>query len=66
MTDDLLTRDMLAKLIHVKPGTISEWTRRGRIPAVRLSLKVVRYRLSDVLAAILPENQAKKGGEHDR
>lgn len=63
--DDLLTRAMLAEVLHVKPCTVSAWTRNGRIPAVRLSPKVVRYRLADVLAALeRPDNRpARKGGE---
>lgn len=63
--NDLLTRAMLADAISVKPGTISAWTRAGRIPAVRLSPKVVRYRLADVLASLerRDNRSARKGGD---
>lgn len=52
MSDDLLTADELAERLKVQPRTIREWTREGKIPARRLSHKVIRYRLSDVVAAL--------------
>src|SRR4051812_41712584 len=50
--DDLLTIEELAERLKVKTTTIREWGRSGRIPARRLSHKVVRYCLPDVLAAL--------------
>jgi excisionase family DNA binding protein len=58
-SDDLLTRKLLADFLRIKPRTVSEWTRSGRIPAVRISRKVIRYRLADVLAALQSEPRAE-------
>jgi excisionase family DNA binding protein len=49
---DLLTADELAYRLGVKPGTIREWHRAGRIPCRRLSRKVLRFDLAAVLAAL--------------
>jgi len=49
---ELLTVVQLADKLHVRPRTVHEWARRGRIPAVRLSSKVVRFDWASVLAAL--------------
>lgn len=49
---DLLTTSEIAKRVKVSPTTIRSWTRRGLIPAVRLSRKVIRFNLDAVLAAV--------------
>jgi excisionase family DNA binding protein len=50
--DDLLTSAELADRLRVKPSTILEWQRSGRIPSIRLSHKVLRFSLAEVLAAL--------------
>jgi hypothetical protein len=50
-TTELLTRADLAARLGVRPHTIGIW-RAGRIPARRLSPKVVRYDLDAVLRAL--------------
>jgi len=50
--DALLTADELAGRLGVKPGTIREWHRAGRIPSRRLSRKVLRFDLTAVLSAL--------------
>jgi excisionase family DNA binding protein len=49
---ELLTVNQLAERLHIKPRTVQAWARRGRIPAVKLSAKVVRYEWPAVLAAL--------------
>lgn len=49
---DLLTAAELAKRLQVTPDTVREWTRRGTIPRLRLSAKVIRYDLRRVLEAL--------------
>jgi excisionase family DNA binding protein len=49
---ELLTADQLADRLRVRPRTVQAWARHGRIPTVRLSAKVVRFRWSAVLAAL--------------
>jgi excisionase family DNA binding protein len=50
--DDLLTAAELADRLQVKPDTVLGWHRSGRIPSIRLSHKVLRFSLSDVLVAL--------------
>jgi excisionase family DNA binding protein len=50
--DDLLTAAELADRLRVRPSTILEWQRSGRIPSIRLSHKVLRFDLTAVLAAL--------------
>ena len=52
MSDFLLTAKELADRLRVKPTTIREWTRRGIIPAIRLSPKVVRFDFEEVKNAV--------------
>jgi excisionase family DNA binding protein len=60
--DDILTRAELAARLGVRPDTIGRWTRSGRIPARRLSPKVVRYDLAAVLAALEARDEAAGQG----
>jgi excisionase family DNA binding protein len=56
----LLTPRELAEQLRVAPNTIRRWTSLGKIPAVRLSRKVVRYRLTAVLRALVSQ-EVKRG-----
>jgi hypothetical protein len=49
---DLLTAAALAERLGVKPGTILKWHRQSKIPSRKLSHKVLRFNLGDVLAAL--------------
>lgn len=49
---ELLTARELAKRLRVSTETIRTWARRGRIPTVRLSPKVIRYNCEAVLSAL--------------
>lgn len=50
-TELLTTQELVARL-RVSPETIRAWARRGLIPTLRISPKVIRYDLAAVLAAI--------------
>jgi excisionase family DNA binding protein len=52
MTDQLLTAEEVADRLRVKSDTIVVWARQGRIPAHRLSRKVIRFRFDDLVAAL--------------
>ena len=57
METELLTAEQLADRLCVKPRTVRQWSLDGLIPAMRLTPKVIRYRLDDVVAS-LQERQA--------
>jgi excisionase family DNA binding protein len=50
--DDLLTATELADRLRVKPSTVLDWQRTGRIPAIRLSHKILRFNLGEVVSAL--------------
>ncbi len=62
MENDLLTADQLANRLGVKPRTVRQWHQTGLIPATRLTPKVIRYNLDEVVAS-LQKRQAAKGGD---
>ena len=49
---EVLTTDELARRLKVKPGTVKVWARLGRIPAIRVNAKVLRFDVRDVLDAL--------------
>jgi excisionase family DNA binding protein len=49
---EFLTAEEVAGRLRVEPSTVWKWGRTGRIPVVKLTSKVIRYRLADVLAAL--------------
>ena len=43
MQNELLTCGELAIRLRLKPETVRRWVRQKRVPAIRLSPKVVRF-----------------------
>jgi hypothetical protein len=50
--EELLTSEQLAKIIKVSGFTVEDWRRKGVIPHFWLGHRTIRYRLSDVIAAL--------------
>jgi excisionase family DNA binding protein len=48
----LLTAAELAERLKVKPDTVRLWARQGKIPARKLSHKILRFNLADVVATL--------------
>ncbi len=65
MRDDLLTSEQLAERLGVKPSTVRAWFRAGRIPAARLTRKVIRYDLPTVVAALTHQGSVTEGTDHE-
>lgn len=49
---ELLTANELAQRLGIRPATVREWARSGRIPEIKLSTKVRRFDIDEVLAAV--------------
>ena len=49
---ELLTADELADRLKVRPDTVRSWSRQGRIPAIRITHKVVRFDFDAVVKAL--------------
>ena len=62
MASDLLTTEELAAYLRVQPSTVKEWARQRRIPELRLSPHVRRFRLDEVLRALRPEAETVAAG----
>jgi excisionase family DNA binding protein len=59
---ELLTVDQLAERLHIRPRTVQLWARKGRIPTVKLSAKVIRFEWLVVLASLrgqTPQREAE-------
>jgi predicted site-specific integrase-resolvase len=63
MTHDLMTAEQLALRLRVRPTTVKKWFRAGLIPALRLSPKVIRYDLAEVLEELA--KRPDQSGDHD-
>jgi len=63
MATELLDANELARRLGVRPSTIREWGRSNRIPKRRLSYKVIRYELAEVVRALeTSQSPAAAGG----
>ena len=66
MENDLLTAEQLADRLGVQPRTVSHWLRAGLIPAKRLTPKVIRYSLDDVVASLQARQTSQQGGDDEQ
>jgi len=48
----LETAEAMADRLGVSPRTIRDWARTGKIPCVRITAKVVRFDVADVLQSL--------------
>lgn len=61
-TGDLLRVDEVAALLGgVKPGTVRDWTRDGRLRGTHLSPRVLRWHRDDVAAFV---HKQRHRGDH--
>ena len=51
-TERFLTAEELGAHLRLRPSTVKTWARTGRIPARRLTQRVVRFDLEEVQRAL--------------
>ncbi|MEI8290263.1 MAG: helix-turn-helix domain-containing protein [Verrucomicrobiota bacterium] len=51
--EKLLTKEMIAELLGMKPKTVGAWYRRKKIPGVKVGGKAVRFYWSEVSAVMV-------------
>ena len=61
--NDLVTSNAIAKHFGVTVGTINRWVRDNRIPYVRPSRRIVRFRIKEVEAALAIDVCAPSSGD---
>ena len=52
LIEGLLDAETIAPFLKVRPKTVGDWYRAGRIPGIRITARCIRYRLPDVLRAL--------------
>jgi predicted site-specific integrase-resolvase len=57
---EILTAEELAARLKVRPATIREWGRDGRIPTVRITPKVIRYDVDAVMRSLQEQQETRK------
>ena len=64
---ELLTAEQVADRLHLKPLTVRQWARRGRIPSIKISHKVTRFDWEQVVATLKrrAETAAERQAVHD-
>jgi excisionase family DNA binding protein len=55
---DLLTAEEVAERLAVRPNTVLRWATAGKIPAVRLGARTIRFEWDAVRAAFLKLSKA--------
>jgi excisionase family DNA binding protein len=59
---DILTTKGLACRLQVRPDTIRRWVRLRRIPVLRVSPKVMRFDLAEVVRALQERGRGTEDG----
>lgn len=62
---ELITANEMAERLRLRPTTVRRWARTGRIPAIRVSSKVIRFDPRAVERALREISfRRQKGGAH--
>ena len=59
-SDSLVSSDEIASHFGVTVGTVNAWVREDRIPYIRVSRRVIRFRISEVERAV--SSKSKRAG----
>ena len=68
MDKKIVTAAELAEQLSLKAKTIRDWARQGKIPALRMSPKVIRFDPDEVIRALKPgpTKSTVLGASHER
>ncbi len=58
-TAGLVTVDELAKVLKIQPRTVRRWAKLGKIPALKISARALRFDVADVMQALRPAGSRK-------
>ena len=59
---ELLSAEELAERLHLKAETVRSWARRGLIPKVQFTPKVIRFDLAAVVEAVTKRQTTEEVG----
>ena len=57
VTCQLVDAGVVADAIGVRTSTVLRWAKEGRIPAVRFSRRLIRFKLNEVLATLAQQQE---------
>jgi len=63
---EFVTAEDVAHEFDVTPETVRRWAREARIPCIRPSLKILRFRLADVERAVSQVSDEGKLARHGK
>ena len=58
---ELLTAAEMAARLRIKPTTLQEWAREGRVPCIRITPKVIRFDAEAVILSLSAQKPAAVG-----
>lgn len=61
---DYVTAQQLAEVLQISEGTVHRLRRTGRIPAVMLTDRLIRFNLRDVQRALRPHRRPEEDTDH--
>jgi excisionase family DNA binding protein len=62
---ELLTAAEMAARLRIRPTTLQEWAREGRVPSVRITPKVIRFDPDAVILSLSTQKPATAGGSDE-
>lgn len=63
--NSLISAELLASQLGVTPRTVRDWARKGKIPCVRISPKVIRFNPEAVLRTFT-HPAIPQGADHEQ
>ncbi len=58
---ELVTAAEMAARLRIKPTTLREWAREGRVPSIRITPKVIRFDAEAVILSLSAQKPTTAG-----